>query len=168
MRLGPLVFGVHLIYVGSLKPESRQPEAAFMPFRSGFVCILGRLTLGKSTLLNALVGEKLAIIRPSRQPLVIESGFVNVPKSKGQAGARLFDRYSGRTPAGQFTGPQDDGRSARGLGSCDVVLLIMDATRKLDQRDQFAIQMLKHSSTKVCLILNKVDRCGEARDSCCR
>jgi len=43
------------------------------------------------------------------------------------------------------------------LEGCDVVLLIMDATRKLDQRDQFAIQMLKHSSTKVCLILNKVD-----------
>jgi GTP-binding protein Era len=43
------------------------------------------------------------------------------------------------------------------LEGCDVVLLIMDATRKLDQRDEFAIQMLKHSSTKVCLVLNKVD-----------
>ena len=43
------------------------------------------------------------------------------------------------------------------LEGCDLVLLIMDATRKLDQRDEFAIQMLKHSSTKVCLILNKVD-----------
>ncbi len=43
------------------------------------------------------------------------------------------------------------------LEGCDVVLLIMDVTRKLDQRDEFAIQMLKHSSTKVCLILNKVD-----------
>jgi len=43
------------------------------------------------------------------------------------------------------------------LEGCDVVLLIMDATRKLDQRDEFAIQMLRHSSTKVCLVLNKVD-----------
>jgi GTP-binding protein Era len=33
----------------------------------------------------------------------------------------------------------------------------MDVTRKLDQQDEFAIQMLKHSSTKVCLVLNKVD-----------
>jgi GTP-binding protein Era len=33
----------------------------------------------------------------------------------------------------------------------------MDATRKLDRRDEFALQMLKHSSTKVCLVLNKVD-----------
>jgi len=43
------------------------------------------------------------------------------------------------------------------LEGCDLVLLIMDATRKLEQRDEFAIQMLRHSSTKVCLILNKVD-----------
>jgi GTP-binding protein Era len=43
------------------------------------------------------------------------------------------------------------------MEGCDVVLLIMDATRKLDQRDEFAIQMLKHSPTKVCLVLNKVD-----------
>jgi GTP-binding protein Era len=43
------------------------------------------------------------------------------------------------------------------LEGCDVVLLIMDATRKLDRRDEFAIQMLRHSTTKVCLILNKVD-----------
>ena len=51
------------------------------------------------------------------------------------------------------------------LEGCDVVLLIMDATRKLDQRDEFAIQMLKHSPTKVCLILNKVDllRGGKAK-----
>jgi GTP-binding protein Era len=43
------------------------------------------------------------------------------------------------------------------LEGCDLVLLIMDATRKLDRRDEFALQMLKHSPTKVCLILNKVD-----------
>jgi GTP-binding protein Era len=51
------------------------------------------------------------------------------------------------------------------LEGCDVVLLIMDATRKLDQRDEFAIQMLKHSAAKVCLILNKVDllRGGKAQ-----
>ncbi|MFZ0416619.1 MAG: GTPase Era [Candidatus Sulfotelmatobacter sp.] len=130
-----------------------------MPFRSGFVCILGRPNAGKSTLLNALVGEKLAIISPKPQTTRNRiQGIVNVPKSKGQAGAQivLIDTPGVHRPDSSL-GRKMMVEVREALEGCDVVLLIMDATRKLDQRDQFAIQMLKHSSTKVCLILNKVD-----------
>jgi len=130
-----------------------------MPFRSGFVCILGRPNAGKSTLLNALVGEKLAIISPKPQTSRNRiQGIVNVPKSKGQAGAQivLIDTPGVHRPDSSL-GRKMMVEVREALEGCDVVLLIMDATRKLDQRDQFAIQMLKHSSTKVCLILNKVD-----------
>jgi GTP-binding protein Era len=44
------------------------------------------------------------------------------------------------------------------LEGCDLVMVIMDAVRKFDPRDQFAIDLLKHSKTKVFLVLNKVDR----------
>jgi GTP-binding protein Era len=130
-----------------------------MPFRSGFVCILGRPNAGKSTLLNALVGEKLAIISPKPQTTRNRiQGIVNVPKSKGQAGAQivLIDTPGVHRPDSSL-GRKMMVEVREALEGCDVVLLIMDATRKLDQRDEFAIQMLKHSSTKVCLILNKVD-----------
>jgi GTP-binding protein Era len=130
-----------------------------MPFRSGFVCILGRPNAGKSTLLNALVGEKLAIISPKPQTTRNRiQGIVNVPKSKGQAGAQivLIDTPGVHRPDSSL-GRKMMVEVREALERCDLVLLIMDATRKLDQRDQFAIQMLKHSSTKVCLILNKVD-----------
>ena len=130
-----------------------------MPFRSGFVCILGRPNAGKSTLLNALVGEKLAIISPKPQTTRNRiQGIVNLPKSKGQSGAQivLIDTPGVHKPDSSL-GRKMMVEVREALEGCDLVLLIMDATRKLDQRDEFAIQMLKHSPTKVCLILNKVD-----------
>jgi GTP-binding protein Era len=130
-----------------------------MPFRSGFVCILGRPNAGKSTLLNALVGEKLAIISPKPQTTRNRiQGVLNIPKAKGQSGAQvvLIDTPGVHKPDSSL-GRKMMVEVREALEGCDVVLLIMDATRKLDQRDEFAIQMLKHSSTKVCLVLNKVD-----------
>jgi GTP-binding protein Era len=43
------------------------------------------------------------------------------------------------------------------LEGCDLVLVIMDVTHKLDPRDQFALGMIKHSGTKAFLVLNKID-----------
>ncbi len=130
-----------------------------MPFRSGFVCILGRPNAGKSTLLNALVGEKLAIISPKPQTTRNRIlGIVNLPKGKGHDAAQivLIDTPGVHKPDSSL-GRKMMVEVREALEGCDLVLLIMDATRKLDQRDEFAIQMLKHSPTKVCLVLNKVD-----------
>jgi GTP-binding protein Era len=133
-----------------------------MPFRSGFVCILGRPNAGKSTLLNALVGEKLAIISPKPQTTRNRvQGIVNIPKnakSKGQSGAQivLIDTPGVHKPDSSL-GRKMMVEVREAMEGCDAVLLIMDASRKLDPRDEFAIQMLKHSRAKVILILNKVD-----------
>jgi GTP-binding protein Era len=130
-----------------------------MPFRSGFVCILGRPNAGKSTLLNALVGEKLAIISPKPQTTRNRiQGIINIPRSKGRDGAQivLIDTPGVHKPDTSL-GRKMMVEVREALEGCDVVLMIMDATRKLDQRDEFAIQMLKSSSTKVLLVLNKVD-----------
>src|SRR5579863_2704126 len=130
-----------------------------MPFRSGFVCILGRPNAGKSTLLNALVGEKLAIISPKPQTTRNRiQGVVHVPKHKGKGGGQivLIDTPGVHKPDSSL-GRKMMVEVREALEGCEVALLIMDSTRKLDQRDEFAIQMLKHSSTKVFLILNKVD-----------
>src|SRR5271166_6964738 len=134
-----------------------------MPFRSGFVCILGRPNAGKSTLLNALVGEKLAIISPKPQTTRNRiQGVVHVPPKKGMRKGNdggqivLIDTPGVHKPDSSL-GRKMMVEVREALEGCDVVLLIMDATRKLDQRDEFAIQMLKHSPAKVCLILNKVD-----------
>jgi GTP-binding protein Era len=137
-----------------------------MPFRSGFVCILGRPNAGKSTLLNALVGEKLAIISPKPQTTRNRiQGIVNLPKAKGRDAAQivLIDTPGVHKPDSSL-GRKMMVEVREALEGSDLVLLIMDATRKLDRRDEFAIQMLKHSPTKVCLILNKVDLLRGGKD----
>jgi GTPase len=130
-----------------------------MPFHSGFVCILGRPNAGKSTLLNALVGEKLAIISPKPQTTRNRiQGIINLPKAKGRDPAQivLIDTPGVHKPDSSL-GRKMMVEVREALEGCDLVLLIMDAARKLDARDEFALQLLKHSPAKVFLILNKVD-----------
>jgi GTP-binding protein Era len=105
------------------------------------------------------VGEKLAIISPKPQTTRNRiQGIVNLPKGKGRDAAQivLIDTPGVHKPDSSL-GRKMMVEVREALEGCDLVLLIMDATRKLDRRDEFALQMLKHSPTKVCLILNKVD-----------
>jgi GTP-binding protein Era len=132
-----------------------------MPFRSGFVCILGRPNAGKSTLLNALVGEKLAIVSPKPQTTRNRiQGIVHVPKIKGKSkdGGQivLLDTPGVHKPDSSL-GRKMMVEVREAMEGCDLVLVIMDVTHKFDPRDQFALDLLKQSGTKSFLILNKVD-----------
>jgi len=130
-----------------------------MPFRSGFVCILGRPNAGKSTLLNALVGEKLAIISPKPQTTRNRiQGVVHVPKRKGKDGAQivLIDTPGVHKPDSSL-GRKMMVEVREALEGCDLVLVIVDVSHKLDPRDQFALDLVKQSNAKVFLILNKID-----------
>jgi GTPase len=134
-----------------------------MPFRSGFVCILGRPNAGKSTLLNALVGQKLAIISPKPQTTRNRiQGVVHIPKRKGQDGAQiiLIDTPGVHKPDSSL-GRKMMVEVREALEGCDLVLFIMNVTHKLDPRDQFAIGLVKQSGTKAFLILNKIDQIRE-------
>jgi GTPase len=129
-----------------------------MPFRAGFVCILGRPNAGKSTLLNALAGEKLAIVSPKPQTTRNRIlGIVNVPKSKGRDATQiiLIDTPGVHKPDSSL-GRKMMVEVREALEGCDLVLLIMDAARRIDPLDEFAIQMVGNAS-KVLLILNKID-----------
>src|SRR6202044_3173614 len=139
------------------KADSRSPN--LMPFRSGFVCILGRPNAGKSTLLNALVGEKLAIISPKPQTTRNRiQGVVHVPKRNGKGGGQivLIDTPGVHRPDSSL-GRKMMVEVHEALEGCDLVLVIMDVTRKFDPRDQFAMNLLKQAGARAFLVLNKVD-----------
>jgi GTPase len=130
-----------------------------MPFRSGFVCILGRPNAGKSTLLNSLVGEKLAIISPKPQTTRNRiQGIINIPKQKSRDGAQivLIDTPGVHKPDSSL-GRKMMVEVREALEGCDLVLVIMDLTHTIDRRDQFALDLVKQSGTKAFLILNKID-----------
>jgi len=130
-----------------------------MPFRSGFVCILGRPNAGKSTLLNALVGEKLAIISPKPQTTRNRiQGVVHIPKRKGKDGGQivLIDTPGVHKPDSSL-GRKMMVEVREALEGCDLVLVIIDVTHKLDPRDQFALDLIRQSKAKAFLILNKID-----------
>ncbi len=130
-----------------------------MAFHSGFVCILGRPNAGKSTLLNALVGEKLAIISPKPQTTRNRIlGVLNLPKQKGRIAGQvvLIDTPGVHRPDSSL-GRKMMGEVREALEGCDLVLLIVDATKKFEAGDQFVLDMAGKTKTPVFLLPNKID-----------
>jgi GTPase len=130
-----------------------------MSFHSGFVCILGRPNAGKSTLLNALVGEKLAIISPKPQTTRNRIlGIVHLPSKGKQAGGQivLIDTPGVHKPDSSL-GRKMMIEVNEALEGCDLILLIADVTQRLSPSDQFVVDLAKQAQTPVFLVLNKVD-----------
>lgn len=130
-----------------------------MAFHSGFVCILGRPNAGKSTLLNALVGQKLAIVSPKPQTTRNRIlGIVQIPKQKGRPGGQivLLDTPGVHQPDSSL-GRKMMAEVRGALEGCNLLLLIVDVTRKFGQSDQLVLDMARKSGTPVFLLLNKID-----------
>jgi GTP-binding protein Era len=130
-----------------------------MAFHSGFVCILGRPNAGKSTLLNALVGEKLAIISPKPQTTRNRiQGIIHLPKQGKRPGAQivLIDTPGVHKPDSSL-GRKMMIEVREALEGCDLILLIVDGTRRFNAADEFVLHMAKQGGTPVYLLLNKID-----------
>jgi GTP-binding protein Era len=137
-----------------------------MAFHSGFVCILGRPNAGKSTLLNALVGEKLAIVSPKPQTTRNRIlGIVQIPKQKKKVGGQivLIDTPGVHKPDSSL-GRKMMSEVREALEGCDLLLLIVDVTRKFGQADESVLEMARKSKTPVFLLLNKIDLLRNQKD----
>ncbi len=141
-----------------------------MAFHSGFVCILGRPNAGKSTLLNALVGEKLAIISPKPQTTRNRIlGIIHVPRQKGRLGGQivLIDTPGVHRPDTSL-GRKMMAEVREAMVGGELVLLIADVTRRFTREDHFVLDLAKKSGTPVFLLLNKIDLLrGTKKKSCC-
>jgi GTPase len=130
-----------------------------MAFHSGFVCILGRPNAGKSTLLNTLAGQKLAIVSPKPQTTRNRVlGIVHVPKSKARPGAQivLIDTPGLHRPENSL-GRKMMAEVREAMKGSDLALVILDAARPQDSEDDFVMQVVRKSETPAILLLNKID-----------
>ena len=136
-----------------------------MPFRSGFVSIIGRPNAGKSTLLNKLVGEKLAIVTPKPQTTRDRIlGIVNAPARIGRpAGQIVFIDTPGVHKPDSSLNKKMMREVHEALEGRDAILLIVDATQKFGPGDRFTLDLAKKAGGPVLLLLNKIDRLEKAR-----
>jgi GTP-binding protein Era len=123
------------------------------PFKSGFVGIIGRPNVGKSTLLNTFLGEKVAITTP--KPQTTRNRILGIRNT--DSGQFVFLDTPGihraRTPLNLLMV-----KSAMGtFAEVDVLLLLVEADRGLRDEDSLIIDSLKTIKIPVILVINKID-----------
>ncbi len=127
--------------------------------------IVGRPNAGKSTLLNALVGEKLAIVthKPQTTRNRIQ-GIINLKRQGRRHAAQvvLID-----TPGVHRPDTSLDKKMMRevrdALDGCDLILLITDVTEKPGGGDKFVLDLVRQAKTPAFLLINKIDRIAKDR-----
>jgi GTPase len=137
-----------------MAPKMNEGEKKEKARRAGFVAILGRPNAGKSTLLNRLVGQKIAIV--SSKPQTTRNriqGIVTRPE-----GQIVFIDTPGLHKAETALGRQMMHEVAAALEGVHVLLLMVDASSEFPQADELLLGRAKRFRGKAILALNKVDR----------
>jgi GTP-binding protein Era len=122
-------------------------------FRSGFVSIVGRPNAGKSTLLNALIGQKVAIVadKPQTTRTSIQ-GVLTLPEAQ-----IVFLDTPGIHKADTPLNKRLMNAVRASLDERDLLLFVADAARPFEEEDRRAIDLARKAETPVVLVLNKVD-----------
>jgi len=128
-------------------------------FRSGFVSVVGRPNVGKSTLVNQLVGGKVSIV--SNRPQTTRTQVRGV-RTTDRSQIVFLDTpgiHKPRTALGERT----NSRALASLEEVDVVCFVIDASEPIGRGDRYVAGVVAQVATPVILVVNKVDRA--ARDA---
>jgi GTP-binding protein Era len=122
-------------------------------FKSGFVSLIGRPNAGKSALLNALVGQKVAIVadKPQTTRTAIQ-GVVTLPEAQ-----IIFVDTPGIHKANSQLNKRLMDTVRNSLEERDLLLFVADAARKFGDDDRRAIDISRRTETPIVLVLNKID-----------
>ena len=122
-------------------------------FKSGFVTLIGRPNVGKSTLMNNLIGQKIAIT--SSKPQTTRNRIQTVYTD--EAGQIIFLDTPGIHKAQNKLGEYMDSVAERTLSEVDVVLWLVEPTTFIGKGEQHIAKLLEAAKTPVILVVNKID-----------
>ncbi len=124
-----------------------------MSYKSGFVAVIGRPNVGKSTLINELIGQKIAIM--SDKPQTTRNKILCV-LTEDDAQIVFLDTPGIHKPAhklGEYMIKAAEGA----LNEVDAVCFVVDATEKFGAGEKYILERLEKTSKPVILLINKVD-----------
>lgn len=130
-------------------------------FKSGFVSIIGRTNVGKSTIINALVGEKIAAVANKTQTTrTAIRGVVNRENSQ----IIIIDTPGIHKPKSKLSETMID-TAFNFIGDVDVILFVIDATsNEIGRGDSKILEKIKTQNKKTILVINKIDMVQNKQD----
>jgi GTP-binding protein Era len=130
-----------------------------IPFRSGYIAIVGRSNVGKSTLLNSLLGEKVAIVSP--RPQTTRNRITGI-KTTAHAQVIFLDT-PGIHQAQSLMNRRMVDVALQTLHEVDGVLWLLDAHERIGAQDERIAELLRGVQTPVFIVLNKIDLVAKAK-----
>lgn len=122
-----------------------------MASKSGFIAIIGKPNVGKSTLINALIGEKIAITSPKVQTTRFRiTGILNEGENQF-----VFIDTPGMHKPYHGLGKSMDKSATDALMDADAIMWVVDQTYR--RTDEIILERIKHSHLPVILVINKID-----------
>lgn len=134
-------------------PDLSTPGGGGEPTRCGFVALLGAPNVGKSTLLNALVGTKVAIVSP--KPQTTRSRVTGIVM-EGQTQLIFVDLPGVFQPRRRFDRAMV-ASAWQGMADADITCVVVDAGRPDDGETLAIVERLKRENRRAVLVLNKID-----------
>ncbi|HZJ86116.1 MAG TPA: GTPase Era [Erysipelotrichaceae bacterium] len=123
-------------------------------FKSGFVALVGRPNAGKSTLVNNLVNDKVAIVTDKPQTT---RNVIRGVRSDKDSQIIFMDTPGIHKPRHKLGGSMVT-KAYSSLTDADLIYYVVDGTQKFGPGDRFVLEKLTHTEKPVFLILNKIDR----------
>ena len=122
--------------------------------KSGFIALVGRPNVGKSTLLNAIMGRKIAITsdKPQTTRNIIQGIYTDDDSQM------IFIDTPGIHKPKNRLGKILNKEAYISMDDVDIILFIVDITENLGKGDKFIIDLFKNTSKPVILVINKIDR----------